>query len=62
MNIHTCYVLLQAFYLKIVEKVGKVFMKIFVDFGPTKIFQSNNDLAFLNKTMHKIKSKFNFKN
>jgi transposase InsO family protein len=54
--------LLQAFYLKETKEVAKALKKIFVDFGPPKILQSDNDLAFLNKVIDKMKSKFGFKN
>jgi hypothetical protein len=37
-------------------------MKIFVDFGPSKILQSDNDLAYLNKAMDEMRSRFGFKN
>jgi transposase InsO family protein len=55
-------VLLQAFCSKVAKEMAKALIKIFVDFGPPKILQSDNNLAFLNKTIDKIKSKFNIKN
>jgi hypothetical protein len=54
--------LLRAFCSKAAEEVAEALRKIFVDFGPPKILQSDNDLAFLNKAMNKIKSRFGFKN
>jgi hypothetical protein len=54
--------LLRVLCLKTVEEVAETLMKIFVDFGPPKILQLDNDLAFLNKAMDKMKNRFGFKN
>jgi hypothetical protein len=61
-DIHTRYVLLRVLRLKAAEEVAEALIKIFVDFGSPKILQSDNDLAFLNKAMDEMKSKFGFKN
>jgi hypothetical protein len=41
-DVHIRYVLLRAFYFKATKKVAEALLKIFVDFGLLKIFQSDN--------------------
>jgi transposase InsO family protein len=55
-------VLLRALHSKAAEEVAEALMKIFVDFDPPKILQSDNDLTFLNKAMDEMRSRFGFKN
>jgi hypothetical protein len=59
-DIHTWFVLLRVLKTKSTEEVATELLKIFVDFGPPKILQSNNDLAFTRRVMDDLRGKFGF--
>jgi hypothetical protein len=59
-DIHTWFVLFRILKMKLTKEVTTELLKIFVDFSPPKILQSNNNPAFTRRVIDDLRGKFGF--